>query len=96
MPDTLRITEMFSKNFSFLDNREGLVKVPEIEPLRNVDWLAEMLGISKPTIYRIRAAGKGDQLPPAVMIGRQPRWQASTVAAWLKEREGESWNEPAA
>ena len=64
------------------------MKIPEIEPLKDISWLALTLGISKPTIYRLRSEGKHDQLPPCVMVGRQPRWQASTVAAWLEEREG--------
>lgn len=63
---------------------------PEIEPLKNVDWLAETLGISKPTVYRFRSDGKEHLLPPCVMVGNQPRWQASTVAAWLAEQEAKS------
>lgn len=71
------------------------MKVLEIEPLRDVSWLAQTLGISKPTIYRYRSEGRDHMLPPCVMVGKQPRWQASTVAAWLTEREGQPANDAA-
>ena len=72
------------------------MKIPEIEPLKDISWLALTLGISKPTIYRYRSQGDHQLLPPCVMVGNQPRWQASTVAAWLAEQEAKSRREAAA
>lgn len=52
--------------------------------------LAELLGVSRATIYRYRSEGKDHLLPPAIMIGVQPRWRMSTVQSWLEEQEGKA------
>ncbi len=43
--------------------------------------LARMLAVSKPTIWRMKEAGK---LPPAIALTSQCiRWRRSDVEAWL-------------
>lgn len=64
--------------------------VKAVTGLIGMDQLSEILGISKPTIYRYRSEGKHEKLPPAIMIGNQVRWRMSTVEAWLTEQEGKS------
>lgn len=64
------------------------MSTPVVEPLENVAWLAAVLGISKATVYRLRSEGRHSELPPCVMVGRQPRWRPSAVSKWLESREG--------
>lgn len=56
--------------------------------LLNVKQLAQWLGVSAATIYRIRSTGETDQLPPSVTVGTAPRWRPEAVTAWLEEQEG--------
>lgn len=64
--------------------------IAPVAGLIGMDQLSEILGISKPTIYRYRSEGKHDKLPPAIMIGSQVRWKLSTVESWLSDQEGKS------
>lgn len=45
--------------------------------------LADLLGVSAATIYRLRYARRG---PPAYRIGGQVRFRREDVEAWLAER----------
>lgn len=56
-----------------------------LDPIYDVTVFAERLGVSPSTIYRMRA--KGEDLPPAFKVGSQLRWRASTVEAWIRDRE---------
>lgn len=51
--------------------------------LLTMDDLVQMLGRTKRTIARDRAAGV---FPSPLKIGRQVRWHPSDVAAWLESR----------
>lgn len=51
----------------------------------NIDNLAEQLGISASTIYRMRSVG--EDLPKAFKIGTQLRWRQETVDAWVAGQE---------
>jgi len=48
--------------------------------LLNADDLAELLGISKRTVWRLRSAGA---MPPPVQIGSSIRWQRSEIESWV-------------
>lgn len=50
-------------------------------PLLNAAQLAELLGISKASVYRRRSLG--EPLPPAVIIGASIRWERHIVARWV-------------
>lgn len=55
---------------------------PKSEPaLLCATGVAELLGVSERTIWRLRAAGK---LPPAIRLGGNVRWRATDVAAWIE------------
>lgn len=47
--------------------------------------LAECLGISTATIYRMRSLG--EDLPRAFKVGSQLRWRQETVDQWVAARE---------
>lgn len=59
----------------------------EVEALQGIGWLAETLGISKPTIYRYRSTGQMDKLPPCLVVAGQVKWRPSTVQKWLEDQE---------
>ena len=45
--------------------------------------LARLLSVSKPTIWRLREAGK---IPPAIALTSQcVRWQRDKVLAWIED-----------
>lgn len=49
--------------------------------LIDVSALAELTGLSKPTIWRHHEAGL---IPRGVKIGRAVRWQLSQIEQWLE------------
>lgn len=53
------------------------------EPLQDLDWLSEFIGIPPRTIYNWRLRGEG---PPAYRVGRHLRFRRSEVDAWLDGR----------
>lgn len=46
--------------------------------------LAELLGVSYTTVYRMKNRG---ELPPYIKVGGLFRWRRSTVDAWLQKQE---------
>jgi excisionase family DNA binding protein len=52
------------------------------EPLLDLGWLSEFLGIPPRTIYNWRLRGEG---PPAYRVGRHLRYHKSDVERWLAE-----------
>lgn len=47
--------------------------------------LAEMLGISKPTLWRMEKRG---ELPPKIRISKRVvGWRESDISSWLNSRE---------
>lgn len=56
------------------------MKVPTDELLK-VKGLAAHLGVSEATVYRKRSLG--EDLPPAIRVGRGLRWRTTDVDAWL-------------
>ena len=48
--------------------------------LIDVDELAQITGLSKPTLWRHHSAGL---IPPAVRIGRSVRWRLATIEQWI-------------
>ncbi|WP_213292242.1 helix-turn-helix transcriptional regulator [Bifidobacterium animalis] len=54
--------------------------------LLNIDQLAEILGISKYTIYRKRSKGLKNEIPPAINIGKKLFWRQSDVDDWIDNR----------
>jgi excisionase family DNA binding protein len=69
-----------------LDQPPGACHI--IERLLSIDELTTILNCSRPTIERMRAAGR---LPrPDIHVGRRcPRWKPETIRAWI-ERGGHS------
>ena len=51
-----------------------------LEPLMNIEELAEYLGVPVTTIYDWRVAGKG---PCAIRVGRSLKFAVSDVREWL-------------
>lgn len=51
----------------------------------DIRQLAELLGISVPTLYRWRATGV--DLPPSVLVGTRLRWRQETIDEWASKRE---------
>ena len=49
--------------------------------LLKVKGLAAHLGVSEATVYRKRSLG--EELPPAIRVGRGLRWRKVDVDAWL-------------
>jgi predicted DNA-binding transcriptional regulator AlpA len=58
---------------------------PEFEPMLAAKEIAHILGISRRTFDRMRAAGKA---PPAdFREGKIARWSPATIRTWLKDRQ---------
>lgn len=55
--------------------------------LLSIKDLCVLAGISRRTVYRIRAAG---QLPASVRIGSRMRWRPEDIERWLQTRESAS------
>lgn len=56
--------------------------------------LCEILGVSKPTLYRYISAG---ELPPRIKLsktGSAVGWRESTINEWLDEKEAETEIQP--
>ena len=51
-----------------------------LEPLMNIEELADYLGVPVTTIYDWRVAGKG---PCAIRVGRSLKFAVSDVRDWL-------------
>ena len=47
------------------------------------DAVATLLGVSPSTVRRLVRRGL---LPPPIRVGDSPRWLASELAAWLRDR----------
>lgn len=65
---------------------EAPCDLPELEPLLNVNDLANALNVQPSTIRRWRREGK---LPKAIVVGGVVRWRPQVVEQWLLAREGE-------
>lgn len=61
-------------------NRSALITTRDV---------AEMLGVSRSTLYGWAVAGYG---PPPIKVGRQVRYKASDVDAWLEQQKRSSAN----
>jgi len=55
-----------------------------ISPLLNQAQLAKILGVTEWSVWSMRKKGI---LPPAVKVGRNLRWQESTIEKWIQENE---------
>ncbi|WP_239456616.1 helix-turn-helix transcriptional regulator [Nocardioides solisilvae] len=64
-----------------------------LEPLMNIEELAEYLGVPVATIYDWRVAGKG---PCAIRVGRSLKFAVGDVRAWLTDHREESPGHPPA
>lgn len=54
--------------------------VSKEQALRDVDWLAEFLGVSKSWVYQATASGR----IPCVRIGSLVRFDRDTILAWSR------------
>lgn len=61
-------------------NRTGPAERPT-PVLLSAETLAERLGFSERTIWRLRSAGK---LPSPLKIGGSVRWRADEIDAWIQ------------
>jgi hypothetical protein len=53
-----------------------------VEPTMGIDGWAEVLSCSRRLVERMRSSGR---IPhPDLMVGKMPRWLASTVRAYLE------------
>lgn len=59
---------------------QGDTRLPELLSLRE---LAEYLGVPPSSVYYWRTQGKG---PPGFQIGKQLRFRAADVDAWVQEQ----------
>ena len=57
----------------------------ELEPLLTIRAVCEMLGVSKPTLYRLINAG---HLVP-IRIGLSPRFEPNELRRYIDQRRGE-------
>ena len=56
------------------------------DQLKDTEWLAQQLNVSKQMIERQRAAGNIG-LPPYIRVGKKcVRYDVKVVAAWLQEQ----------
>lgn len=53
------------------------------QAMLSIDDLAEILGVSRTTVYGLRYRGEG---PPSVKVGRSIRYDRREVDTWLEER----------
>jgi len=61
------------------EDRKGAGEQPLL--LLSAEALADRLGFSVRTIWRLRSAGK---LPASLKIGGSIRWRAEEIAAWVR------------
>lgn len=59
-------------------------EIPPLEPLLSAQQLADHLGLRVQAVYDLRHTGRG---PAALRVGRELRFRASAVSAWLAELE---------
>ncbi len=58
----------------------------DVKPLMSVEDVAERLGVSVVTLWRMRTAG---DFPEPMTIGqRSKRWRPETVEAYIERQEG--------
>ncbi len=60
------------------EDRKGAGEQPLL--LLSAEALADRLGFSARTIWRLRSAGK---LPPSLKIGGSIRWRSQEIDAWI-------------
>lgn len=53
---------------------------PEPPRLVPASWLAKYLGVSRATLFRLRAAGR---MPKPVKVGGIVRWRVEDVREWV-------------
>lgn len=58
--------------------------------LRDVQWLAEFLGVSKSWVYQATASG----VIPCVRIGALVRFDPTVIKAWVRGELGKTVNLP--
>ena len=63
-----------------------------LEPLMNIEELAEYLGVPVQTLYDLRAQGRG---PRGFRVGRCLHFRKSEVEAWLAGLEEEDHSQGA-
>lgn len=60
---------------------------PKIERVIRRDEMAELIGVSIPTLWRMTKSG---ELPPPIRIGKQlAGWPQSDYDSWLADRKAE-------
>ena len=64
-----------------LETLPGRLSGAAVSPMLSADDLAARLGVSRRTVDGLDAAG---DLPPALRIGRQRRWDRGAVEAWIR------------
>lgn len=52
-----------------------------------VGQVADALGISQRTVWRMASAG---EIPPGIRIGRAVRWPAESIKAWIARKAAEA------
>ena len=63
------------------DGKRGRESIAGIEPLLSLNEIASILGVTRRAVERLRSTGS---LPrPDLKVGRNLRWRAETVKAWL-------------
>ena len=62
---------------------------PNTLELLDANAMADLLGVTRKTLYA-RLSRNPKSLPPFVKLGRTFYWRASTIDAWLAEREGDT------
>ena len=56
----------------------------DVKLLLNVRDVAQALGMSERTVWRLSAIG---DIPPPIRIGRNVRWRRVTIEAWIEKKE---------
>lgn len=58
----------------------------EFDPLQllTLGEVTKLLAIDERTLRELRNAGDA---PPAILVGKRPRWRRSDIETWLKERK---------
>jgi predicted DNA-binding transcriptional regulator AlpA len=55
----------------------------EVVRLGGADRVAEKIGLSEPTVWRMERAGA---LPPAIKIGGRTLWRLDLIEDWIEEQ----------
>lgn len=56
----------------------------QVEPLWDVRQVADFLGLSLPTIWRMRRDGR---LPPPICLGKVRRWDPAVLREWVEQKK---------